>query len=342
VLSQPLVSSHTRCGTGDIALLFLGALAIPVVFALATLAQLCFPFRVRGVHVATSWLAVLAAMVALVLCLWRVRRVAPDEYVGSLEEYPSDSAPWFRIRYDGRPTPEAPSGGCMLSLRQDAYDQSPADLRALQDFGAAHDDSLPGPSTRKLADRCDGIVVHLDRGNSVAVVEVPGDTFPGNTFALRRDGGIDPTDVRIDQVSSSLRPPTGWIASLGVGALLALGLALAAVVERRRAEAWRSAIPGTHRGEGWVVFDDHAPPIHFAAAAALPVGPVSVRMGAQPESGYRVHGGVDGSAWIASATLAVILVRAELRSTDLLALAKLVALVTLAPVAAAAAVGLLG
>jgi hypothetical protein len=364
-LSKPLLCAYSSCSSGEGSLPFLLIVSLPCLFCLMALIGLGLE-RVLSVPAggATAWLSILGALVALASCLGRLHLVAPDDYVDSLPVvgellspgdpvYGAYRGPWFVIEE------RAPSSGTRLGRDVESIAARESMLLALTRDGPEVDfDDYDYPpafdpsgcllrlrvsedlllSPRRIADHCDGIRVRAGEPG-VFIVEVP----RRPPFVLTPRSGVHEADLRIEGIASSLRPPTAWIVSLAVGTVLALGLGLGAVRVRFRADAWRSAVGGTHRGKGWVLFDQDAPPVHFAAAASLPAGPVSVRMGPQPPSSYRVHGGgVDGNALIAAGTSADILERAELRSADLYALARLVSLVTLAPVVAGAALGLLG
>jgi hypothetical protein len=178
-----------------------------------------------------------------------------------------------------------------------------------------------------------------DAEHDLWIFQPPG-TPTSASYAI--DGNLEQTEVIARTVASSLRPPTAWAVSQAVGTLLALGVAGIAFTRRRRAESWRAGRTGAHRGQGWVTFEDGTPPTHFSSAATVHLGNVLVVEPSRLTQNYREHGRVEGAARIAAGTFDQVLQAADTRATDLYLLATLVALLTLAPMLAAALQGLLG
>ncbi len=326
-LSNPLVAGRWRCGTADVGLFFLAACSVPVVFALTTLCAVqADRVRVPRVTRLVAWLAVGVSALALTASLSRSHKLASEDYVASLPavaEFSRDDdrfrGPWFTI--EQRPPSESPGavGGCTI-------------------FSIDHE-----TDARAISPECQGTRVLRDALHGVWIFETP-TAVGGRLYSAITDRSriVQPVDVGVRTVASSLRPPTSWTVSLAVGC--ALGLALLGIARgiRTRADAWRSARRGAHGGGGWVTFEDGTPPGHFASAAALPVGAVLVLESSRKAPHYREHGRTDEGARIAEGSFEQIAERAEGRATDLHAFATLMAWLTVAPMLAAYLNGLLG
>ena len=326
-LSEPLVVGRWRCGTGLMGLVFLAVGSVPFVFALAALVAAAAE-RYR-LDLATRVVAAATGAIALVVLFAAVRRdhkIDPDAYVASLPVVGEVRGPDDRLAFGplaveqrGSAKPGDDATGCVL-------------------FAPA------GTRTAQVTEECTGLRVRQDERNNLWILEWP---VGGATarYALDLAGaGLERAEIVPQRVAASLRPPAPWTGALACGCAVALALAALALRDEARARAWRSARRGAHSGGGWVTFDDAAgPPMHLAAAAAMPVGPVLVGAPGSGTPSYREHGGaVDGDARLIAGSFEGLLSAAQARGTAYYAFATLTLALTLEPMIAAACVGLLG
>ncbi len=331
-LSNPMVHAHWRCGTGDVGLIFLALLSLPVVFSSSILVALAVDrFRLtRGTRLFAA-VAVGAAAIVLVFSLRRSHKLERDAYLASLPavaEFAKDDD-----RFDG------PSFFVeeRLALQPGKESEGTARVGPCMIFARAS-----GQDPAEVAPVCEGTRVLRDQAHDLWIFRAP-QKAPSSSYAVDgRSGRVSPVDIDVKRVASSLRPPAAWTASLAVGTALALALVGVALGIRRRADAWRTARPGLHGGGGWVTFEDGTPPAHFATAATFPGGPVLVLESSRTVSHYREHGRPAEGARLAAGSFEDLAQAAAARATDLYAVASLVALLTLAPMLAAGLYGLLG
>lgn len=127
---------------------------------------------------------------------------------------------------------------------------------------------------------CPEVRIRHDDRRSLVVVDEPTENggftpaFVVST-ATHTSGPLYPHRYDLGDDVAAPRP---WIVMAAAAVVAALALVLRRLLTERHDRAtWRAARLGTHRGDGWVAFDDDAePPIHLASAVALPAGPVHV------------------------------------------------------------------
>ena len=324
-IGEPIVVAHWRCGTGDMGLLMLALLSVPVVFALAIVSMLALDrARLGAVTRVGAWAAVGASLFFYVAGLARSQKATPDEYLASLPTVAAlcggdarFQGPGFSVEQRTERGPDGEASRCTIVAANDS---------------------------RPIQGDCAGVNVKRDEAHDLWVFQAStcraGRPDDRSWRHALHSGGAEFVEVRPSTVASALRPPTAWAASNAVGCLAGLALVAIASVLRRRAGEWRFARPGTHSGGGWVTFDDSTPPVHSASAAPIPEGPVLVLEPPRKTPHYREAGGIDPGARFTPGTLEELTLAARSRGTDLHAVAILVALVTLAPMIAAALAGL--
>jgi hypothetical protein len=335
-LSQPLVNASFRCGNGVMGLFALGIASVPVVFATLVVSGVVVDrFRFERATRLSAYVTVALSLVVLAASLRRSHEPEPEDYVASLPTVAvltSDSdrfdGPGFSVAHEDRSG--ALAAGCELftsgSQREDRD----------------RHDGVGQTFEKELGPTCAGVRVLRDPRHDVWIVQTSA-TPPLTEFPVETQGGrAEVLDLDVSDVASSLRPPTAWKASLAVGFSFALAVLGSALRTRRRAAEWRAARPGVHGGGGWVTFEDGTPPVHFARALTLPMGPVLVLESSRTLAHYREHGRPDEGARLTAGSVEQLRSAADARATDLHAYATLVALLTLAPMLAAYLHGLLG
>lgn len=170
-----------------------------------------------------------------------------------------------------------------------------------------------------------GHALWLVRGEGTRAYRVPG---------LRR------VDVGVRDVAGSLSPPRAWLASAAVG----LGLALGGLALRRRVARRRAAIAAGREGvleaSGLVKLAGDEHPVRAAAGQALDEGPVVVLPGALAAGGVYRGDAARAGAQVVCGVREDLLAAADARLARLDALVFAAAALTAAPLAAAAAVGI--
>jgi hypothetical protein len=319
-------SAAPGCRTGDVGILVILAISAPFVFGLTlAIAKALDRFRLRLATRCVAYAALGLSVLTLAVSLRRIHDATPEGYVeslpvlGTLGLTDHFDRPGFSVTTDWRPLggdfskkswpyldPQV-NKGCQITVRGSVVSTDLA--------------SLPS---------CVGVRVRRDAARDTWVVQAPS----GGSYAID-----DQAHAR--KIVTS-RPPTAWVASLGAGTLLALVAMIIAYIVQTRADAWRAARPGQHRGGGWVAFEDGTPPTHLAAATNLCIGFILVLEPSRLTPSYREHGRVEEGARLVGGSLDNLLEVAEARATDLYVFASLVALLTLAPMLAAALARLLG
>lgn len=332
-LGQPIVTSHWRCGTGEMGLIMLTPFAVGLLGALGGLLAVALAGRggrtadaaLRGL--ALGWLGLAAALVA-----WSGARAAryptPDAYVASLPVVatvpPVSGAPRETIRRDD-------GSSLVEEVFVDRVPDLPLEIerRCTDDdctFAVGHPGEADAPveGTRKYreggsARRGAAITLRRDEAHGfwVAVGSSP--------IAYREvDSKLQLVDIHASDVGDALSPPHGWLAGGAGGVLLSAWLLL----RRRRFTRWlrrvESATAGTLGEGGWITFEGAAPAVRAAPELGLSPGPVLVLAGdggKAPMGAYRGEAALGAGAVIAGDREgATERARAELARIDALTL----------------------
>lgn len=263
-LSEPLVASRWRCGTGDAVLLCMAPVwsAMCAGAALAGLSLGLPHLGARGARWLKALAAVkLAAAVALLALAGARATWAPpiDRYVdglpvvGVLPALP-----------DGRSDERPHHVGAVDVQRQCGDAHCTSSYIAVTARGDLSSGSMPwswfAQETR----------VRFDAHARALVFET---ASPGSRSAFSlRTWRLD--DLTVRAVASRVAPPAPWIGASLVGlALAALTLALS---RRAPGSPWLSAHPGRLSREGVVTFADDTAPVKLPRGHGLDAGPVLV------------------------------------------------------------------
>jgi hypothetical protein len=194
-------------------------------------------------------------------------------------------------------------------------------------LGKVEPDMPIWPRARVTVDGTGPVSIRRDARLGVLFVE--------DASGVRALSGGAAIDVDLADIASGARPPIGWVLSAALGLGAAIGTLWRARRHERRVAELDRGRAGAVGTDGWIAFDEPYAP---ARAAEGLIGPVLV-LGAAGGGGYRGAGA--GTAWRALPGTRAELVDRELgRSASLSALALAVALLALAPLVAASALGL--
>ncbi len=295
-LGQPLVSSHFRCGTGEIGLFMLapfvlaGSLFVSLLVAAFVTRQRSAVLD-RAVRLGAGLTVAVGLVLGVASACHARGRVSPERYVASLPVAARlPPVPELLAKMDDGPDTSAVVAGVTVArslLRKDgSYSSCRGTVNgaALERFGA-----------------CEGLEVRRDpRGDILVFLSVPeGKTEPSPwpLFAYRISEARA-IDIGVSEVAPVVSAPRGWI----VLELLASGIAAALLVlsawrVRSLSRRERGLAEARHEGGGWLAFDatpgagdgahEGASRVHVPSAEPLPVGPVVVRLGALGPGGYR-------------------------------------------------------
>jgi len=343
-ISDPVVTSHWRCGTGEIALVMVA----PFVFGMAGVlgGLIALPLvgcERRRADAALRALALGALALSAALLAWSFARAAqypdPDRYAASLpvvatvppvagtpvKDLPlpgaSDMIPHQQIYRDR-------VGGFDLEIERVCTGDA-CGFSLLRAGTANPDVEHPGGYHSGGALRSDEIRLKRDEAHDLWIASA------GSTVAYQ-GSALKLTDVQVRDVGDHLSPPRGWMAGAAAGLLLASlfqCLRCRAAARRDRLTAARAGVVGEG---GWIAFDDDAPPLRAAPDLGLSPGPVLV-LGHQPqkapEGAYRGEAPLGPGAVIAGDRAELLArVRGDLAALDALTLAA--ATLTAAPLVA--------
>lgn len=279
-LGQPLVSSHWRCGTGDVGLFMLapfvlaGSIGTSFLFAVVVTRR-ARPMLDRAVHMAAT-LAIVALLPLSVAAAWHGRgRPDPDGYVASLPVVatlpPMGSAASSKESIGGVEIERTQiRGGMDLPRCQMKIDGTPAER--IEDCDAIEVRRDP---------RGDILVFLPDRAPQKSAV------WPLMAYRLSRARVID---VGVTDVAPLVSAPRGWIATgLAASAFGLLALLGALRAQRSRALAARLT-DARHEGGGWLALDLAHARVHVPSAQTMSVGPVAVELRGGGAAAYRTTG----------------------------------------------------
>ena len=283
---DPIVSSGFRCGTGDVALLFLG---VPFVFVAASTV---FPLlrkilqslpRAAGLlgrwGLGLLWLAGVAMVIAG--ARHRVAHAAPESFLESLPivaEVPSPGSLPCKITkgpagHDQCLPVSVEAGPLQVSVQCGATDRYDCLVEVKPDYG----DPLTGSDAYFARDE----PIHIRRDEHLKLYFV--ESRGVSRRAVSDDGKlvfyVSPGDV-----ADELGAPTSWLELAAGGLALALVAAALGFWRERRAQAFDDARSGQLLSTGWIELAAGAPPAFVGATSA--VGPVAVLRVPLP-AGYR-------------------------------------------------------
>jgi hypothetical protein len=345
-LQEPLIHAHPRwCGTGRMmeemavppAMLAAGTLGGLVAALLLWRAAGRLDGAVRALATATTTFAALALAASL------VRAARAPETDGYVEAQPIVATVRAASGQPERVRVEAQHGS--MGMTHEDVD--------------VYDDPVEGLLLRRTcqAGRCGVSLVAADTPRAEAKLD-DHDVTEGTLLEVRRDvghalwlvhgqgtrayrvPGLRRVDVGVRDVAGSLSPPRAWLASAAVG----LGLALGGLALRRRVARRRAAIAAGREGvleaSGLVKLAGDEHPVRAAAGQALDEGPVVVLPGALAAGGVYRGDAARAGAQVVCGVREDLLAAADARLARLDALVFAAAALTAAPLAAAAAVGI--
>lgn len=357
-MSDPLVASTFRCGTGDMMLITM----VPVVLffggSLGILLAAGFLAGGRGEALrplirGAALLATLAAAALVGLSVARaVRKPDVDRYVDSLPV--TDTLPPVTETLGPRPVQKShdepravPTHTDVLgdiavyrACWSDSCDVAVADASVLRGSLAPHE-------LRSLGAPGELLSVRRDEAHRFVVIEGSGRIafgvrghFPDAWPSSRGRSVVWPAvDIGVRDVASSASPPLGWILGGAAGLLAACALLAASAMRSRRMRAVLHGVPGVLGENGWIHFEDGRPSMRADPAAGVAPGPVLVIEGTRSPGAYR-ESDVLGASQLVAGTRAEWDERAAAGAANLHAWAIATATLGAAPLAAAASAGL--
>jgi hypothetical protein len=319
--SEALITSHWRCGTGDLVFVVLPfILAILGTLAAIFGALLSHATRLDRVWRALSYVAVGASVLLVGAGVWRSSRHADiDVYLESLPVVatipPSIGDVTITL---------PPPAGTFLARRACEGEQC--------NFALGRDPlQMPARMTAYLGSETSAPIAVKVTPTGQIILEAN-----GRRVAFAEVGGeLTPTSVTTRDVAVAAAPPRGWL----VGGFLGLVIAATLSMRRRRERALLTQLLAARTGHrtptGWVEIDDGTSPFRDDK---LPVGPVTILGLDINTAAYR--GGAPAPAVLAGAREALVFAaRERVSSFEAMTLGVLCLLV--APLVSAALLGLL-
>lgn len=347
--NDPVLSSHWRCGSGDIGL----AILSPIPFALlGTLAGLLAFIAAssrewRGTHAGLRILSRGALLLGALLVGAAALRAAHKPSTDQTSRY-LDALPTIAVLpppvADGAkvPAPVGESGAAMPNLvdetrfgdiivRRICSRSSCAVALRRVDRAFPPERMLVGAGS--LAEEAEARI-QRDEKHGFWIV--------GGQVAFR-DEDLLVTSINIQDIGDELSAPPGWILGGAAGVLVALALGYRRHRLAQRLLQIEAATAGVLGDSGWITFDDDRPARRASPDVALAPGPVLLvgrGTGGGAAGAYRADGQLGGSALVAGERddLRAAL-RARLAGLDALGLVAV--LLTAAPLVASWTSGLL-
>lgn len=267
-LAAPLIASHWRCGTGDVALVLIGPMVAAGAGVVAALvSRLALPrVGVRGAAAlrGLSTLALAGAVAAvLVGGVTVARRPQAQAYLDALPEAGVLPAivtmPAAAPRIDDVAGTlvwrECDTAGCSVSLRAPVHTSESLNWGQIRVAPVA-------------------LHVQVDRRAGLAIFREEGESGRSVAFDLRTKS---PVDVTWSSLARVVAPPRMWLACGALGLLIALAVFARSGSQLRSLEAWRSARPATLSDEGTVRFGEDLPAAKVQGISSVAAGPVLVR-----------------------------------------------------------------
>jgi hypothetical protein len=297
-LSNPILDTTWRCGTGDSVLFVLAVPTVSVVTVLGfVIASALFRRERRWLDTLLEWSSFVAVFATVALFTGALGRAVryPDhrrylETVPRVASLPPPTDPATVELHAGVPHVWYQQVTAGIAVRRDC--QREACVVSLARTGDRFESRAKGLSVARDA------TLSLKRDDLHALWIV------NDAMAFRDDLRLDPTRVSVSDVADRLSPPRTWIAGAAVGLLLA-GLAARSRRRHRETEsALREAMTGRAEAGGWITLDEGAGTVRVEGGADIdgpvvvmrkgrphgsvyrgqgPVGPVSVLVGAKEE-----------------------------------------------------------
>jgi hypothetical protein len=344
--NDPLVTSHWRCGTGDVGLMILSPLGFMLLGTLGGLfAFVTAAFSARSASATPRGFAARGALIVAAI-------LVAAATLRALHHPSSDGASQY---LDALPTVAvlAPIDRATARVTLSPRESAPA-LEQLTD------ETRFGDITARRTCSEGSCTVALQRAGSPLPAErmwggggqIPADTavavrrdtkhgfwIVGGQAAFR-DSDLQVTDISVHDVGDDLSAPTGWI----LGGLSGIVIAVTLWIRRRplAQRLLRLDDEGTREGvlgdNGWITFHDDSPARRASPDLALAPGPVVLMAlgssGASATGAYRTEG-AQGSDEIVSGTRADLASSLRKRLRDLDALAFVTVAITVSPLVAA-------
>jgi hypothetical protein len=344
--NDPILSSHWRCGSGDIGFILLSPIAFALLGSLGGL--LAFALTAHGDDEGSSARAGLVARGALILgailVAAAVFRAARHPSTDHATRY-LDTLPRIAVIPPMDPTTAKPVA---RPMRESTSSPELVDETRIGDITAQRT-CTDGSCSFRLR-RGDGpfppdrMVETVTHSGDVVVTrdEKHGFLIFGNRSAFR-DRDLQITDISVQDVADELSAPMGWILGGAAGVVVALAL-----WQKRRRVAdearWIAAAREGILGEnGWITFHDDTPMRRAAPDLALPAGPVLLKTSAAIGGGaaaYRSEGTSGGEEIVAGERgVLVAALRSQMKDLDALGFAAV--MLSAAPLVASWSAGLL-
>jgi hypothetical protein len=345
--NDPVVTSHWRCGTGDIGLIILSPIAFLLIGTLAGL--LAFAVTARGDDAGSPARAGVLGRGALslgaILVAAAVARAVGHPgtdharlYLDALPQIavipPIDPATAKEVAFATRESTPGPR--LMDETRfgditaQRTCSEGSCSFRLRRGEGP-----FPPDRMTETMPVNGGVVVTRDEKHGFWIL--------GGNSAFR-DRDLQSTDINIQDIAGELSAPTGWILGAAGGVVVAMVL-----WQKRRRLAGRArriaaAREGTLGENGWITLHDDTPAWRASPDLALAAGPVLL-LGSGAKAGgaagaYRSEGASGGEEIVAGARETIVAgLRSQMKDLDALGFAAV--LITAAPLVASWTTGLL-
>lgn len=356
-MSDPLVVSSWRCGTGEMTLLMMAPFGfffwgfLSTTFA-AGLVSGGREKKLRPViHGVTATCLLGATVILLFAAIRAVKRPDVDVYIDSLPvtaTFPpaTESGPLADLPPEDGIKPRRtipPSTRDNLTLYRSCSVES-------CEIGLGDGDPVAaGSVTRELY--WFGPVdtpIHVRRDDAHGFVVLEGRSRVAFGEKYERFESVDiprmlrPTkDVSVRLVADSASPPLGWIAGGTAGILLVFGLLALVLRRHQKLKDLLAGSTGMLGDNGWIHFEDGRPTARVSPTARIPSGPVLVRRKASGAGAYRESKEL-GAGDIAAGTRATHEEAFSAYAAQISAAALAITVLTSAPLIAAWTVGLLG
>lgn len=338
-MGDPILSSHWRCGTGDIGFAMLAPIASFLFGATgALIACVVAGKERRGVDALIRGGRLVALALSLMLlgggAIRAANRPDPDHYLARLPQVgvlkPVSGDPIEVIPNAGEPPERGPTRVyedrvANITVRRECIQES-CQIIVLPADGA------PRPAEQKWSgvsvSATATLTVYRDEKHDLWIFDHHA-AFRGPSHRL--------VDIYAGDVADGLAPPSGWMIGAAIGVVIAAGVGVKRRRLSRRFAAISAAVPGVHNKNGWITLDESLPSFRAAPDLGLEEGPVLIVTGAGAGAAggaYRADGSARGVEILAGEReghLAVI--RRQITSLDALAMSAQV--LTVAPLVAA-------
>jgi len=346
---EPILSSHWRCGTGDIGL----AILSPLPFALfgglgGLLGFILSAARERrhvyaGIRILSRAALLLGALFASAAALRALHAPSTDNAQRYLDALPTVAALPPLVTTEARTAPPTPTP---LEPAPELVDETSfGDLIARRScvdsicsIALRRKDGRPPPDQKWASERrfpaSEPVRIQRDEKHGFWII--------GRSAAFR-DTDFQVTDITVKDLGDELSAPPGWILGGAAGVLVALALWQKRRHLARRLSTIEAAQSGVLGDNGWITFDDDTAALRAPPDLALSPGPVLLvrRSAAGGAAGaYRSEGPLGRDEMVAGARGDLVSnLRDRLAGLDALGITAV--LLTSAPLVAAWASGLL-